>query len=150
MVVAHEPIPYVLADPAYEADHSLYPVDSAYHRCCHSIGKHGLDCAEQGVTASVSSRDCDLMAPVPLPPGADSAGPWQLDDAGRPHRTTNSGLVQYANGSGDGDVRLLAYLRRGVVTLQFSDGGQPFQMSTSEAVALGEHLMVLASQAAAL
>ncbi|MGV0624970.1 hypothetical protein [Mycolicibacter minnesotensis] len=95
MIVAHEPIPYVLEDPVAEADHSLHPVDSTYHRCCHSIGKHRRDCAEQG------------------------------------------------------DVRLLAYLRRGVVTLQFSDGGQPFQMTRAEAAALGEHLMVLAGRAVA-
>ena len=46
-------------------------------------------------------RDCDLMADVPLPDGATSAGSWQLDTNGRPHRIVSVGastVVQYANG----------------------------------------------------
>lgn len=48
--------------------------------------------------------DCDLMAPVPLPPGVDHAGPWQLDDAGRPQRLLSNGAVQRADGTVDEPV----------------------------------------------
>lgn len=46
-------------------------------------------------------------------------------------------------------VRLLAYLSRGVVAIQFTDG-QPFQMDNAEAAALGRKLLALSGQAAGL
>lgn len=44
-MMAQEPIPYTLADPADEVDHGLHPVDSTVCQRCGGIGGHGPDCA---------------------------------------------------------------------------------------------------------
>ncbi|KAA1430961.1 hypothetical protein [Mycolicibacter arupensis] len=63
------------------------------------------------------------------------------------HRCCNA-IGQHAQAcNAQGDVRLLAYLRGGAVTLQVDDGSRPFTLSSAEAQALAEHLMVLAGQA---
>lgn len=43
-MMAQEPIPYTLADPADDVEHGLHPVNSAYHACRHSIGGHSPGC----------------------------------------------------------------------------------------------------------
>lgn len=57
----------------------------------------------EGAGIPADPRDFDLMAPVAFPPGAESAGPWELTDAGRPFRITNTGVIQFADGSVEAD-----------------------------------------------
>lgn len=44
MMTHDDPIDYVLADPADDADHNLHPVDSATRTCCGVIGGHARGC----------------------------------------------------------------------------------------------------------
>jgi len=43
-MMAHEPIPFVLADPADDVDHGTHPVDSTYCRSCGGLGAHSPGC----------------------------------------------------------------------------------------------------------
>ena len=55
------------------------------------------------MTTTPSDRDCSLLAPVPLPPGA-TAGPWQLGANGHPYRVLSTGAVQRVNGTIDAEA----------------------------------------------
>lgn len=43
-MMAQEPIPYVLSDPADDVDHGLHQVDSSTRPCCAGIGAHTPTC----------------------------------------------------------------------------------------------------------
>lgn len=55
-----------------------------------------------------TTTDCSLLAKVPLPPGAESAGPWRTDQAGHLLRDLSAGRVQHGDGEARAACRLCA------------------------------------------
>lgn len=74
-------------------------------------------------SSAVSAADYDLLAPVPLPPGADDSqvDDWEINEDGRPSRLVwsrplpfDAPWADHGDGWGDTDVR--------IVVTQFPDG----------------------------